>query len=147
MGWIKMHFYQYICIIGYRCLTVPLDLTSKTKQYNKKRIRRLMVKQGLKSYIRRSHGYCTKTSYKNIEENHLNHNFKADRPNQKWVTDITHLHYGNGQKVYLSVVKDLYDGSIIVYRIGKRNMSRVGKCIDNGLIESFFDISNVNHIT
>lgn len=156
------------------------------KQYNRKRIRRLMIKLRLKSFIRQSNGYCTKTSYVNIEDNILNRAFTASQPNQKWVTDITHLHYGLGNKAYLSVIKDLYDGSVVAYQIGHfnnnalvmdtlkaaieanpdatpllhsdrgsqytskeyryitteagitRSMSRVGKCIDNAPIESFF---------
>ncbi|MFL2080058.1 DDE-type integrase/transposase/recombinase, partial [Marinilactibacillus psychrotolerans] len=74
-----------------------------------------------KSHIRRSKGYCTKTSYVNIEENILNRQFKADKPNQKWVTDITYLQYGKGQKAYLSALKDLYDGTVIAYKISKNN--------------------------
>lgn len=186
MSWIKERFYHYNGIFGYRRLTIDLNRASKTKRYNRKRVRRLMIQMGLKSYIRRSNGYCTRTSYKNIEENHLNREFEADKPNEKWVTDITHLHYGDGQKAYLSAIKDLYDGSIIAYKLRKHNdnplvmatlkdaletnpnatpllhsdrgsqytsktyrqltteagitrsMSRVGKCIDNGPMESFF---------
>lgn len=76
---------------------------------------------GLKSYIRRSKGYCTKTSYINIEDNILAGNFTAEAPNQKWVTDVTHLKYGLGSKAYLSVIKDLYDGSIVAYKVGRFN--------------------------
>lgn len=183
---IKTLFYKHKGIFGYRRLTIAINRESKDKQYNHKRIRRLMLIMGLKSHIRRSNGYSTKTSYVNIEENHLNREFQAEKPNEKWVTDITHLHYGIGQKAYLSAIKDLYDGSIISYKIGHfndnplvmntlkdaleeypdatpllhsdrgsqytskkyrqittkagitRSMSRVGKCIDNGPMESFF---------
>jgi len=105
---------------GYRRITMKINRKYK-KQYNYKRIRRLMIQMGLKSHIRRSNGYSTKTSYKNIEENILNREFTAERPNEKWVTDITHMNYGFGKKAYLSAIKDLYDGSIIAYQVSRYN--------------------------
>lgn len=65
------------------------------------------------------------------------------------------LKYGRSCKAYLSANKDLYDGSIIAYcdaiysqrlrfavyfiRCPAPTMFRVGKWIDNGPIESFFE--------
>ena len=43
---------------------------------------------GLRSIIRRAKGYCTKTSFVNVEDNILNRNFTATAPNQKWCTDV-----------------------------------------------------------
>ncbi len=39
----------------------------------------------------------------------------ADRPNTKWVTDISYIHTGQGV-LYLSVIRDLYDNSIVAYK-------------------------------
>ena len=89
--------------------------------YNKKRIRRLMHILGLRSIIRRAKGYCTKTSFVNVEDNILNRNFTATAPNQKWCTDVTFLKYGFSCKAYLSAIKDLYDGSIVAYVVGQFN--------------------------
>ncbi|PFN63940.1 hypothetical protein COJ75_00230 [Bacillus thuringiensis] len=47
-----------------------------------------------------------------ISENHLNRDFQALRPNEKWVTDITYLIF-NGQRLYLSAIKDLYNNEIV----------------------------------
>ena len=49
--------------------------------------------------------------------NLLNRNFTAERPNQKWVTDISYIRTGQGF-LYLSVIRDLYDNSIVAYKTG-----------------------------
>ena len=49
--------------------------------------------------------------------NLLNRNFTADRPNQKWATDISYIRTGQGF-LYLSVIRDLYDNSIVAYKTG-----------------------------
>jgi len=51
--------------------------------------------------------------------NLLERNFEADRPNQKWVTDVTELSLF-GQKLYLSAIMDLYSRDIVSYSISKR---------------------------
>ncbi len=48
-------------------------------------------------------------------ENLLNRNFQADRPNSKWVTDISYIHTGQGV-LYLSMIRDIYDNSIVAYK-------------------------------
>lgn len=106
-------------ILGYRRMTLYVNRELGTN-YNKKCIRRLMRILGLSSIIRRSRSYCTKTSFKNIEENILNRDFTAQSPNQKWCTDVTFMQYGLGCKAYLSAIKDLYDGSIVAYHISQR---------------------------
>ena len=45
--------------------------------------------------------------YKNL----LNRQFRTDRPNAKWVTDISYIHTKEGV-LYLSIIRDLYDNSI-----------------------------------
>lgn len=49
--------------------------------------------------------------------NLLNRNFTAERPNQKWVTDISYIRTAQGF-LYLSIIRDLYDNSIIAYKTG-----------------------------
>lgn len=65
-----------------------------------------------------------------ISSNLLNRDFHAARPNEKWVTDITYLIF-NGQKLYLSAIKDLYNNEIIAYQISRRNdLKLVMECFD-----------------
>lgn len=48
--------------------------------------------------------------------NLLQRNFTADRPNQKWVTDVTEFNL-KGEKLYLSPIMDLYNGEIVSFNI------------------------------
>ena len=50
-------------------------------------------------------------------ENLLNRQFHADKPNRKWVTDISYIHAKQGI-LYLSMIRDLYDNSIVAYKTG-----------------------------
>lgn len=52
-------------------------------------------------------------------ENLLNRDFHADKPNAKWVTDISYIHTGQGV-LYLSMIRDLYDNSIVAYKTSSR---------------------------
>jgi len=48
-------------------------------------------------------------------ENLLNRQFYTDKPNQKWVTDISYIQTKEGV-LYLSIIRDLYDNSIVAYK-------------------------------
>jgi transposase InsO family protein len=52
-------------------------------------------------------------------ENLLNQDFSAARPNEKWVTDISYIPTSQGF-LYLSVIKDLFDKSIVAYRYARQ---------------------------
>jgi len=51
--------------------------------------------------------------------NLLNQNFYAEKPNQKWVTDVTEFSLF-GQKLYLSPILDLHNGYLVSYAIFDR---------------------------
>ena len=99
---------------GYR--RVHIWLEKNGIYHNPKTILRVMQKYNLLSEVRRkkyrNYGDCLRR-YPNL----LNRDFKADRPNQKWVTDISYIKTGQGT-LYLSVIRDLYDNSIIAYKTG-----------------------------
>ncbi|MFQ9064793.1 MAG: transposase [Eubacterium sp.] len=48
----------------------------------------------------------------------MNREFNAERPNQKWVTDISYIKTAQGF-LYLSIIRDLYDNSIVAYKMDK----------------------------
>ena len=43
--------------------------------------------------------------------------FRSDRPNSKWGTDISYIHTKQGV-LYLSMIRDLYDNNIVVCKTG-----------------------------
>lgn len=99
---------------GYR--RVHIWLERQGIYHNPKTILRVMQKYNLLSVVRRK-------KYRNYGDvfhryhNLLNRNFKTERPNQKWVTDISYIKTSQGT-LYLSVIRDLYDNSIIAYKTG-----------------------------
>lgn len=86
-------------------------------QINHKAILRIMNKYGLLSEIRRRRKYQVYIQQLHKYENILDRNFIADKPNSKWVTDITYIQTKQGV-LYLCVIKDLYDGFIVAYKMG-----------------------------
>lgn len=170
---------------GYRQLTLHMRRQTE-KKINHKRVYRLMKIQGIQSVIRRKKKKYVHSTPQHVAENVLNRQFQSEAPNKKWLTDVTELKYGNGQKAYLSAILDLYDKSIVSYVLGNSNnnplvfrtlklalkavptskalihsdrgfqytsrhfkkmvdkatmrqsMSRVGRCIENGPMESFW---------
>lgn len=99
---------------GYR--RVHIWLEKQGIHHNPKTILRVMQKYSLLSVVRRKK-YRNYGSYIHKYENLLNRNFHADRPNQKWVTDISYIHTKQGV-LYLSIIRDLYDNSIVAYKTG-----------------------------
>ena len=59
--------------------------------------------------------------YRHIEDNR---DFHAERPNQKWVTDISYIKTGQGV-LYLSVIRDLCDNNIVAYKTGTEQNSNL----------------------
>ena len=54
-----------------------------------------------------------------IADNIIERDFFADKPNQKWYTDVTEFNL-RGNKVYLSPILDGYAGDIVSYNISRR---------------------------
>ena len=97
---------------GYRRVAIWLE--RKGIHHNPKTILRVMNKYSLLSVVRRRR-YCNYSQTLHRYDNLLNRDFHADRPNQKWVTDISYIRTSQGF-LYLSVIRDLYDRSIVAYK-------------------------------
>ena len=105
----KKCFHTY----GYR--RICLALKAKGIYHNPKTILRVMKKYDLLSEIRRRRKWINMNQQVHRYANLLNRQFYADRPNRKWVTDISYIHTKQGI-LYLSMIRDLYDNSIVAYK-------------------------------
>lgn len=92
---------------------------------NPKTVYRYMKILGLSSPIRKKRYRCSTTEDPNekariICDNVLARNFTANRPCEKLVTDVSYIYHQKG-RMFLSVIKDLYDNSILSYKVSKFN--------------------------
>ena len=100
---------------GYRRVHIWLERQGIYR--NPKTILRVMQKYNLLSVVRRKKFHdCSQ--YLHRYPNILNREFTAERPNQKWVTDISYIKTARGF-LYLSIIRDLYDNSIVAYKMDK----------------------------
>ena len=172
---------------GYRRITAALH--NNGIHLNHKTVQRLMKELGLVCRVRVKKYRSYKGEVGKIAPNLLNRDFHAEKPNQKWVTDVTEFSLF-GQKLYLSPILDLHDSYLVSYAISDRpvlnivttmldnafetipdgtdlilhsdqgwqyqqhkeyqrvlskkgirqNMSRKGNCLDNAVMENFFEL-------
>ena len=94
-------------------------LQDRKVQRNPKTVLRVMQKYGMLSEIRRRRKWVNLGQQVHKYENLLNRQFKTDKPNTKWVTDISYIHTKEGV-LYLSMIRDLYDNSIVAYKVASR---------------------------
>lgn len=107
-------------IYGYRRIKVALKKDFELI-VNKKKILRLMRELNIQSVVKKKKfKYVNPISneYTKPMPNVLKRDFSTTGLNQKWVTDITYLHYGVPRKrAYLSALMDLYNNEIIAYKL------------------------------
>lgn len=124
--------------MGYRRLRDALA-HNENIHVNDKRVLRLCRKKKIQSIVKGRHNCCTKPASDPayVAENILNREFEAQRPNEKWVTDVTEFKYGieteESGKIYLSAIIDLCDKRPVSYVISDHN--------DNPLVFETFDIA------
>ncbi len=99
---------------GYRRIHIWLERNGIYR--NPKTVLRVMQKYGLLSVVRRMK-YRKYGEHLHQYPNLLNREFSATKPNRKWVTDISYIPTKQGF-LYLSVICDLYDNSIVTYKTG-----------------------------
>lgn len=114
---IKSIFYENKGRYGYRRIT--LELRNRGFNVNHKKVQRIMKELELQSIQRPKRRYSSyKGTVGKIADNLLKRDFKADKPNQKWATDVTEFKINN-EKLYLSPIVDLFNGEIISYNLSK----------------------------
>ena len=102
---------------GYRRIT--LELRNQGYNVNHKKVYRIMVKLGLKPLKRNKRKYSSyKGTVGKIADNLIERNFNAEKPNQKWYTEVTEFNL-RGEKCYLSPILDGFNGEVISYNTSK----------------------------
>ena len=112
----KIRECQSVCRNTYGYRRVHIWLERNGIHCNPKTVLRVMNKYNLLSVIRRKR-YVKYGEHLHRYPNLLNRNFTAERPNQKWVTDISYIRTRQGF-LDLSIIRDLYDNSIVAYKTG-----------------------------
>ena len=102
---------------GYRRITIALR--NKGIFLNHKTVQRLMKELGLVCRVRIKKYRSYKGEVGKIAPNLLSRNFYAEKPNQKWATDVTEFSLF-GEKMYLSPILDLHNGYLVSYTISER---------------------------
>lgn len=102
---------------GYRRITT--ELHKRNIPLNHKTVQRLMKELGIICRVRMKKYRSYKGEVGKIASNHLGRDFYAEKPNQKWVTDVTEFQLF-GQKLYLSPILDLCSRDIVSYTISDR---------------------------
>ena len=102
---------------GYRRITTALH--NRGIHLNHKTVQRLIKQLGLVCRVRIKKYRSYKGEVGKIAPNLLNRDFRAEKPNQKWVTDVTEFSLF-GQKLYLSPILDLHNGYMVSYTIAER---------------------------
>ena len=102
---------------GYRRVT--LELRNRGFHYNHKLVMRLMKQLGVSSKVRMKKYSSYKGEVGQAAPDLLKRNFYAEKPNQKWVTDVTEFSLF-GEKLYLSPILDLCSEDLVSYTISER---------------------------
>ena len=101
---------------GYR--RICMDLRNKGYIINHKTVRKLMSQIGLKAKRKKRHYHSYKGQTGKIAPNIIDRDFSAERPNQKWTTDVSQVCIKN-EKLYISPILDMYNGEIITYTLSR----------------------------
>lgn len=119
--------------LGYRRIT--LELQKRGMKVNHKKVQRLMGQLNLTCRVRMKKYHSYKGEVGAIAPNLLERNFEAAKPNEKWVTDVTEFSLF-GQKLYLSVILDLYSRDLVSYTIYERpSLHMVTEMLDIALVK------------
>lgn len=107
---------------GYRRITA--ELRNRNIYLNHKTVQRLMQKLGLVCRARMKKYRSYKGEVGKIAPNLLNRDFHTEKPNKKWVTDVTEFKLF-GEKLYLSAILDLHSSDLVSYTISDRPVLRM----------------------
>lgn len=124
-------FYENQGRYGYRRITN--EIRNQKFTINHKTVQRLMKELDLVCRVRIKKYRSYKGEVGKIADNLLDRNFQAEKPNQKWTTDVTEFRLF-GQKLYLSPIMDLCSGDIVTYTLSESpNLQMVTTMLEQAL--------------
>lgn len=123
---------------------MTVELREQGLSVSENTVAKMMHYQGLRARNGKSYKFFPGVLARNhLSDNLLNRNFKATRPNEKWVSDITYIKVEKGH-VYLAVIMDLFSRKIIGWSldttmtnqliIDALNMALKSRDVEPGLI-------------
>ncbi len=117
---------------GYRRITV--ELRNRKIFLNHKTVQKLMKQLGLVCCVRIKKYHSYKGEVGKIAPNLLNRDFYAEKPNEKWVTDVTEFSLF-GKKLYLSPILDLHSSYLVSYTISEHpTLSMVTSMLEKAFV-------------
>lgn len=130
---IKILFFENHKRYGYR--RIHLLLKREGIIISEKIVRSIMKEENLIVRIIRQKKYSSYLGeISPAVPNEIQRDFHADKPNKKWLTDITEFKIGEG-KVYLSPIIDCFDGMPITWTVGTSpNAELVNTMLDNAIV-------------
>ena len=125
---------------GYRRITA--ELRNRNLPLNHKTVQRLMKELGLVCRVRMKKYHSYKGEVGRVAPNLLNRDFRAEKPNRKWVTDVTEFSLF-GEKLYLSPILDLCSSDLVSYTISDRPVLSMVTTMLNKAFEKIPDGTNL----
>lgn len=99
---------------------VTQKLNQQGVSISERTVTRIMKKQEWRSRTVKKYKATTNSKHSlPVQDNVLNQDFTASKPNEKWVTDITYVATGEGW-LYLASVMDLYSRKIVGWHMSDR---------------------------
>jgi transposase InsO family protein len=100
---------------------VHAELHAQGIAVSRKHVARLMRNEGLRARMRKRYRCTTMSDHDQpVAANLLDRRFEAEKPNQRWVGDVTELVTGQG-KLYLAVILDLFSRMVVGWALSAAN--------------------------
>lgn len=121
------------------------DLQEDGEAVSEKRVGRLMRAEGIRGWVKKRFKVTTVRDPRDpVAPNVLDRQFTAAAPNQRWVSDTTEFRIGEGGKLYLAAILDLFSRFIVGWALSAVNDRRLTlkalemavqrRCPDEGLL-------------
>lgn len=137
---IKYIYYKHKRNYGVR--RIYHELINSGVKVNHKKVQRLMKKNFLTAIKQPKKYHSYQGHVGAVADNLLMRNFKADKPNRKWTTDISQFSFSWG-KCYLSPIMDMFNNEIIAYDLStKPNFEQIERMLSNANLDNR-DLSNL----